>query len=1171
MNSNKPTRKQKRREANQNQYSKREFPASTERSSPSQLVDMSSHDEGEGVNSKSSIIHQTSDSGTVSQLSHEMKSHKGKISIKPQSPSTGHRSPYFHEPQLPSNRPHAAPKHSRNPVEDLANGHNSPKKLDDRFIPTNGSRRSLDVNMSSEADELQMGTTIGNNPDSNVLSSIKRPRDKSPGKNMPLTVTTISSTGKDPGLDPSIIKHSEFKSTEPKLPNDRFSGPPVREKKAPWAVDVAAVSLPGHLETRTGMDLVHDERMGSYILKIDGQDSGIRVLPRKLQKIYWEHSGRKVRFMSSKIGTEENLVDLEFLREKQVHDLLVRLETLPGCKPIGRSRYVSVQVLEGMLYRLTKFSEQMEKMFEKRRSEYQRNTTSSPLNPSRLIEPRLDENGAQLPKVHQETIVNTEKARNEPRKRSIVDDLLARAFPEDPVKATRLSTKTIPNGLPREKSISEQLERLKPKHNEHLRRSIRTSSEFKVPYTDHLDDLDEMPTIERYSKTHDLGEPWKKPLIYPKIGRKKVTIEFTDLERLDEGQYLNDNLLSFYLRFLEHSLEEQRPDLAKRVYFFNTYFFATLMNTHKGKKGFNYEGVQKWTRNVDLFTYDYIVVPINEASHWYLAIICNLPALDRDISLREESPSLSANTVNINDASRLSAPTSSPTIDLSMGKPLDTIRKAKDPDEREARDSFAEMSLNPDVTLSSADDVTRRENPASGNAGSMDEDQEMLDGMNQGATSPRTDEAAIPADNLEEIAEEASQDQYQNRKVAARSKKAKRKSGPPAVTRTPPDKPVIITFDSLGVARSPTVKILKDYLREEAKAKRGGMEFEPGQIKGITASQIPQQDNFYDCGVFLLGYVAKFLEADPKDFIAKIIRREYDEIKDWPNLRPSTLRNSIREQVIKLHEDQAVERHRERNAQKNGKGDITQEQKSHQNSTAAVDQAKELDSEPRPPSIEAASAKANFPPQPATRKDALTTALTLDADNVKAKIQDISSQYKPKAPMQLTQQELKDQEAVLKPAKREAAECEKGKQRLPDPSDNGTPVVLIESQSQRDDSAPKSSTGSQLTYLAHNLNQKSPELPAEIQDSQPSQTTQKAPKKDKSGASDQTELVQEIPIVQLEDPRGTKRRKTGKAAVSAEDDTPGTSTETNQANTSSKRKRSGRKAQRSDEVINIDD
>lgn len=48
------------------------------------------------------------------------------------------------------------------------------------------------------------------------------------------------------------------------------------------------------------------------------------------------------------------------------------------------------------------------------------------------------------------------------------------------------------------------------------------------------------------------------------------------------------------------------------VYFFNTHFFPTLTKKVKGQDGINYEGVKSWTKRDDVFSYDYIVVPMHE-------------------------------------------------------------------------------------------------------------------------------------------------------------------------------------------------------------------------------------------------------------------------------------------------------------------------------------------------------------------------------------------------------------------------------------------------------------------------------------------------------------------------------------------------------------------------------
>ncbi|KAF8861196.1 cysteine proteinase, partial [Acephala macrosclerotiorum] len=117
-------------------------------------------------------------------------------------------------------------------------------------------------------------------------------------------------------------------------------------------------------------------------------------------------------------------------------------------------------------------------------------------------------------------------------------------------------------------------------------------------------------------------------IVYPPQGKSRVAIDKQDIYRLDEGEFLNDNLVTFYLFWLENRLEERNPDVAKRIYFHNSFFFEKLSKPAKGSKDIiNYEAVKKWTAKVNLFDYDYIVVPVNENFHWYVAIICNAPRL----------------------------------------------------------------------------------------------------------------------------------------------------------------------------------------------------------------------------------------------------------------------------------------------------------------------------------------------------------------------------------------------------------------------------------------------------------------------------------------------------------------------------------------------------------------
>ncbi|KAK7749932.1 hypothetical protein SLS53_000514 [Cytospora paraplurivora] len=128
------------------------------------------------------------------------------------------------------------------------------------------------------------------------------------------------------------------------------------------------------------------------------------------------------------------------------------------------------------------------------------------------------------------------------------------------------------------------------------------------------------PAPERWTETNrDWSREWKTDLVY-----ERTIVGKGDVERLDEGQLLNDEIISFYIKYLHKQLEQKDEQLASKVYVFNSFFWDKL----KAKRGdINYDGVKNWTAKVDLLSFDYIIVPINENAHWYLAIICNAKGL----------------------------------------------------------------------------------------------------------------------------------------------------------------------------------------------------------------------------------------------------------------------------------------------------------------------------------------------------------------------------------------------------------------------------------------------------------------------------------------------------------------------------------------------------------------
>ncbi|XP_010140524.1 PREDICTED: sentrin-specific protease 2-like, partial [Buceros rhinoceros silvestris] len=89
----------------------------------------------------------------------------------------------------------------------------------------------------------------------------------------------------------------------------------------------------------------------------------------------------------------------------------------------------------------------------------------------------------------------------------------------------------------------------------------------------------------------------------------KVTRE--DIQTLRNLCWLNDEVINFYMTLLvERSKEEGYP----AVHAFSTFFYPKLISG-------GYEAVRRWTRGVDLFQQDLILVPIHLRVHWALVVI----------------------------------------------------------------------------------------------------------------------------------------------------------------------------------------------------------------------------------------------------------------------------------------------------------------------------------------------------------------------------------------------------------------------------------------------------------------------------------------------------------------------------------------------------------------------
>ncbi|ESZ93082.1 hypothetical protein SBOR_6512 [Sclerotinia borealis F-4128] len=403
------------------------------------------------------------------------------------------------------------------------------------------------------------------------------------------------------------------------------------------------------------------------------------------------------------------------------------------------------------------------------------------------------------------------------------------------------------------------------------------------------------PEPERWSQVNTgWVEDWHKSVVYPKTGKKTATVDKQDIYRLDEGEFLNDNLIMFYLLWLE----QQHPKLTNRVYVHNTFFYASLTKTVRGKRGINYEAVERWTAKVDLLTYDYIVVPVNENAHWYVAIICNAPKL-LDTETKEQLQSVE-NGANIElDRGRgiESRDTSKPITPSESPQPTPKI-SVNDTHNTGVDNSFEHLSLFNTTENETPLDVEPAESVPPNNHGLPSVSPEVETG------NAASSKSATHVINLAQSSSPSAK--------ADSAAKGKRRL---ATRNYDPKQPRIITLDSLGLKHSPTCVNLRDYMVAEIKAKKGTLITPPKNLGMAAKTQsidegtgrylgkgLPLQGNFCDCGVYLLSYMEEFFER-PDGFIEDIMENKH-EVDGDRNDAPA-FRAKIRELLFELQAEQA--------------------------------------------------------------------------------------------------------------------------------------------------------------------------------------------------------------------------------------------------------------------------
>ncbi|KFB50281.1 hypothetical protein ZHAS_00018361 [Anopheles sinensis] len=94
-----------------------------------------------------------------------------------------------------------------------------------------------------------------------------------------------------------------------------------------------------------------------------------------------------------------------------------------------------------------------------------------------------------------------------------------------------------------------------------------------------------------------------------------LKIRGNDLVTLQGSNWLNDEVINFYMELLRERSELKADQGLPKLYTMNTFFIPRLLQV-------GHSGVRRWTRKVDLFAYDMIVAPVHvNGIHWCMSIV----------------------------------------------------------------------------------------------------------------------------------------------------------------------------------------------------------------------------------------------------------------------------------------------------------------------------------------------------------------------------------------------------------------------------------------------------------------------------------------------------------------------------------------------------------------------
>ncbi|XP_064563490.1 sentrin-specific protease 6 isoform X3 [Zonotrichia leucophrys gambelii] len=478
-----------------------------------------------------------------------------------------------------------------------------------------------------------------------------------------------------------------------------------------------------------------------------------------------------------------------------------------------------------------------------------------------------------------------------------------------------------------------------PSHRESKIKNVASESKMQqrnkqLPFFDDDEEIGEPHTVF-------IG-PIEKLIVYPPSPAKGgISVTNEDLHCLNEGEFLNDVIIDFYLKYLV--LEKLKKEDADRIHVFSSFFYKRLnqrerRNIHETSnlsiQQKRHGRVKTWTRHVDIFEKDFIFVPLNEAAHWFLAVIC-FPGLEKP--KYEPNPHFLENAAMPMKCSSSDGESSTPSplpneLDGQNSPSRSTAKKTftkkystalidpnTETEDTESsccrrspcRGKSAFKKLNqidsdveePNTVESACHKLDHRTLDENGIQGEFTAASQSMDGLHKirlNYSEDSADGSKLNEDELIDFSEDQDNQEDSSDDGGLVDDNCNSEMGQWYLKPTICKQPCILLMDSLrGPSRSNVVKTLREYLEVEWEVRKGSKRsFSKDVMKGSNP-KVPQQNNFSDCGVYILQYVESFFENPILSFELPM------NLTDWfPRPRMKTKREEIRKIILTLQEQQ---------------------------------------------------------------------------------------------------------------------------------------------------------------------------------------------------------------------------------------------------------------------------